>query len=194
MPSVKTFSRKTAKTHGKRHGKHSMKKNGKPVKPSKARRLRKKGGGNIVIVSVNNDKIEISKPENIAEYNTIRKAILEIFADINEKKLINDKIKLKNNGISRLLKYFNKEDFWYMDILYATAIANDQEKILYKEILDEICKNILDSDLLDLIQIDYINTLYDIINGTNKDIEQYLHNYTSVDIPNIVNGKIKPLI
>lgn len=112
----------------------------------------------------------------------------------SEKKLINDKIKLKNNGISRLLKYFNKEDFWYMDILYATAIANDQEKILYKEILDEICKNILDSDLLDLIQIDYINTLYDIINGTNKDIEQYLHNYTSVDIPNIVNGKIKPLI
>jgi len=80
-----------------------MKKNGKPVKPSKARRLRKKGGGNIVIVSVNNDKIEISKPENIAEYNTIRKAILEIFADINEKKLINDKIQI-------LIKYLNEND------------------------------------------------------------------------------------
>ena len=117
---------------------------------------------------------------------------LEYYEQIN--KNIFDEIKLKNNGIYRLLKYFNKEDLWYMDILYATAIANDQEKNLYKEILDEICKNIHDNDLLDLIQIEYINTLYDIINRTNLDIEQYLHNYTSVNIPNIVNGKIKPLI
>jgi chaperonin cofactor prefoldin len=69
MPNMKTFSRKKVKTHGKRHGKTSMKKYGKTVKTSKARRLRKKGGGdgdNNTVVIIENTKGPGNQPEVVS--------------------------------------------------------------------------------------------------------------------------------
>jgi len=94
MPSVKTFSRKKVKTHGKHHGKHSMKKNGKPVKTSKSRRLRKTKGGDgendkVVIIENTRDPkktevISISKTENIKEYKEIKTNMAEIVGNIEK--------------------------------------------------------------------------------------------------------------
>ena len=91
----------------------------------------------------------------------------------------------KTNGLSRLITYFKKDNLWYMDILYATAIASKDEKELYKQILDIIDTNIS----IDMSA--YITIMYEIINGMSKDIEHYLHTYTCVEIPNIVNGNNK---
>ena len=90
MPSVKTFSRKMVKTQGKRQGKTSMKKYGKT---SKKRGLRKMKGGDGPIEII--PGITISKPENIKEYEEIKKNMAEIINNIDnaEKKAeILDKI------------------------------------------------------------------------------------------------------
>lgn len=82
MPSVKTFSRKRVKTQGKRHGKNSMKKYGKTVKTTKKRNLRKLKGGDGPIEII--PGITISKPENIEEYEEIKKNMAEIIKDIDD--------------------------------------------------------------------------------------------------------------
>ena len=94
-----------------------------------------------------------------------------------------------HSGISKLLLHFKRGNIWYMDILYATSISSSEEKVIYKQALDEIKKNIDNKMLNSLICEKYMDELYEIMNGSCKEIERYLHNYTSVDIPDIVSGK-----
>ena len=98
------------------------------------------------------------------------------------------------NKISRLLRYFNKQDVWFMDILYCVTAADEQEQQSIKVMLTQVLENIQQEQMLKLIKTEYVDLLVNIIDKTEKDLDMYLHNYSCVDIPKIVTGEIQALV
>ena len=105
------------------------------------------------------------------------------------------------NGVARLLRYFNRDDVWFIDILHATTVATEQEKkelmhALYYVMTSFEVHSPQDQEILDTIEKEHVDPLLNIINHKeNADkLDQYVRVYSTSYIPQVINGTMKPLV
>jgi hypothetical protein len=104
---------------------------------------------------------------------------------------------LAPGGIANLLRYFGREEMWFIDIVHATCIASDNEQHQLSQVLVRICEEMkvdteLDKEVLHLIDRDYTSLLQRIISKEEPEdnMERYVRFYSSTKIPSIIQGAL----
>jgi hypothetical protein len=107
-------------------------------------------------------------------------------------------LKLNNNGVRNLLRYFDLDDIWFMDVVYATCIASAEQQEQISLVLTKITEEMqrvseLDHRMYHLIHRDYIDLLQRILTQEEpaEVIQDYMRFYSSTDIPRIIRGEIR---
>ena len=136
--------------------------------------------------------VQLTDPTH--EFKDLSEVAYQIF--ITAVNLCFEEMKIKNNTLGNLFKYYNLDDIFWMDILYTVTVASDEDKKHVQFILDTIVEKIkIDGqNLFELMKKEYIDSIQLIIDEKDPLIEIHKHNYSCVDIPKIISGEIQSLI
>ncbi len=116
------------------------------------------------------------------------KYFLEIINITIKNNLVNSKL------VKNLLNYFGIKELWRMDLEFAVYSSNDIDKKHINDMLIYIINNVkdIDSKYIQIMINEYVNPLIALSNNKLEKYDgknDYRIEYTSVDIPDIINFK-----